>query len=81
MQALKILIADEIQGDKLLEQTLQRQGFETACLPLDSIDLSALIASLLPDIVILNIYTPTPAILDTILNINQAHALPVILFA
>ncbi|WP_404356342.1 ANTAR domain-containing response regulator [Methylotuvimicrobium sp. KM1] len=81
MQALKILIADEIQGEKLLEKTLKQHGFETACLPFDTIDLNSLVLNLLPDIVVLNVYTPTPKILDAILTINQSHSAPVILFA
>lgn len=78
---MKVLIADEIQSDKLLEKTLQRHGFETVCLPLESLDLGSLVSSLLPDIIVLNVYTPTPAILDAILKVNQAHSVPVILFA
>lgn len=81
MLPMKVLIADEIQGDKLLEKTLQKHGFETACLPLESLDLSAVVLSLLPDIVVLNVYTPTPEILNAILTINQSHSVPVILFA
>lgn len=81
MLPMKVLIADEIQGDKLLEKTLQKHGFETACLPLESLDLSAVVLSLLPDIVVLNVYTPTPKILNAILTINQSHSVPVILFA
>lgn len=81
MLPMKVLIADEIQGDRLLEKTLQKHGFETACLPLESLDLSAVVLSLLPDIVVLNVYTPTPEILNAILTINQSHSVPVILFA
>lgn len=81
MQALKILIADEIQGEKLLEKTLIKHGFETACLPIDALDLNSVVSNLLPDIVIVNVYTPTPPILNAILAINQCHSVPVILFA
>lgn len=81
MLPMKVLIADEIQGDKLLEKTLQKHGFETACLQLESLDLSAVVLSLMPDIVVLNVYTPTPEILKAILTINQSHSVPVILFA
>lgn len=81
MQALKVLIADETQGEKLLEKTLKKHGFETACLPFDTIDLNLLVSNLLPDIVVLNVYTPTPKTLDAILTINQSHSAPVILFA
>lgn len=81
MQVLKVLIADEIRGDTLLENTLKKHGFETASLPIDAVNLNSLISDLLPDIVVLNVYTPTPLILDTILTINQSHSVPVILFA
>jgi response regulator NasT len=81
MKPLKVLIVDEVQADKLLEHTLQKYGFEIACLPLKSLDLSAIVLSLLPDIVVLNVFTPTQAVLKAILTINQSHSVPVIIFA
>lgn len=81
MKPLKVLIVDEVQSDKLLEDTLQKYGFEIACLPLQSLDLSAIVLSLLPDIVVLNVFTPTQAMLKAILTINQSHSVPVIIFA
>ncbi|MCD2450943.1 ANTAR domain-containing protein [Methylicorpusculum oleiharenae] len=81
MKPLKVLIVDEVQSDKLLEETLQKYGFEIACLPLQSLDLSAIVLSLLPDIVVLNVFTPTQAMLKAILTINQSHSVPVIIFA
>lgn len=81
MKPLKVLIVDEVQADKLLEHALQKYGFEIACLPLQSLDLSAIVLSLLPDIVVLNVFTPTQAVLKAILTINQSHSVPVIIFA
>ncbi|MBS3953323.1 MAG: ANTAR domain-containing protein [Methylomicrobium sp.] len=81
MKPLKVLIVDEVQSDKLLEETLQKYGFEVACLPLQSLDLSAIVLSLLPDIVVLNVFTPTQVMLKAILTINQSHSVPVIIFA
>ncbi|MGR9116151.1 MAG: ANTAR domain-containing response regulator [Gammaproteobacteria bacterium] len=81
MDALKVLIIDEIQADKQLEETLDKYGYEVACLPLQSLDIAGIALSLLPDIIVLNLYSPTQAILSAILDINHSHSVPVIMFA
>ncbi|MGR9046540.1 MAG: ANTAR domain-containing response regulator [Gammaproteobacteria bacterium] len=81
MAALKVLIIDEIQADKRLEETLQKHGYEVANLPLQSLDITGVVLSLLPDIIVLNLYSPTQTILNAILDINRSHSIPVIMFA
>lgn len=81
MNPLKVLILDEINADKLLEQSLQKHGYELVCLPLQKLDISRVVQSLLPDIIVFNLYTPAKQILASILEINQSHAIPVIMFA
>jgi len=81
MNPLKVLIIDEINADKLLEQTLQKHGYELVCLSLQKLDISRVVESLLPGIIVFNLYTPTKQILSSILEINQNHAIPVIMFA
>lgn len=81
MAALKVLIIDEIQADKRLEETLQKHGYEVANLPLQALDITSVVLSLLPDIIVLNLYSPTQTILNAILDINRSHSIPVIMFA
>lgn len=81
MVAHKILIVDEIQADSQLEERLSRYGYEVACLPLQSLDICRVVLSLLPDVIVMNLYSPTPRILDAILEINRSHPVPVIVFA
>lgn len=81
MVALKVLIIDEIQADKRLEETLQKHGYEVANLPLQALDITSVVLSLLPDIIVLNLYSPTQTILNAILDINRSHSIPVIMFA
>ncbi len=81
MTMLNVLIADELQGDLLLEQTLRQCGYEVASVSLQGLDLAAVVKSLQPDIVILNLYTPTQEVLQTIVEVNQSYAVPVIMFA
>ena len=81
MGALKVLIIDEIQADKQLEETLRKHGYEVARLPLQSLDITGIVLSLLPDIIVLNLYSPTQTILNAILDINRSHSVPIIMFA
>jgi len=81
MNPLKVLILDEINADKLLEQTLQKHGYELVCLPLQKLDISRVVESLRPGIIVFNLYKPTKQILSSILEINQNHAIPVVMFA
>jgi len=50
-------------------------------LPLQSLNISQVVLSLLPDIIVLCLYTPTKEILGAILDINQSYSVPVIMFA
>jgi response regulator NasT len=81
MSALKVLVIDEIKADKVLEQTLQKHGYDVAILSLQSLNISQVVLSLLPDIIVLNLYTPTREILSAILDINQSYSVPVVMFA
>ena len=81
MPALNVLVIDEFDTDRLLEQALRRHGCEVATLKLEALDMAAVIASLQPDVVVLNLYAPTDAVLKTIVAINQSYSLPVIMFA
>lgn len=81
MNRLNVLIAGEVQDDDLLQQSLLQYGHEVAALSLRDLDLVAIVKSLQPDIVILNLYSPTEAVLRNIVALNQSDAVPVIMFA
>lgn len=81
MSRLNVLIAGEVQDDDLLHQSLLHYGYEVAALNLKDLDLVSIVQSLQPDIVILNLYSPSEEMLRNIVALNQRDAVPVIMFA
>lgn len=81
MDKLNVLVASELENDDVLQNTLRICGYEVAELSLQGLRLLDMVKSLQPDIVLLNLYRPGQRILQEIININQQHAVPVIMFA
>ena len=81
MMPLKIMILEAFDNERLLEQCLRQHTPEVATLPLQTPNLSELIQRLQPDVVVLNVYSPDNEVLETILNINHHHEVPVVMFA
>lgn len=81
MNRQNVLILDEIKVDRILEQMLIGHGYEVAYFALQDLDMSAMVKTLLPDVIVLNLYSPGPKILATILEINLSHTIPVVMFA
>ncbi len=81
MANLKVLVIDEFDNERLLEQSLRRHGYEVATLPLRALNPLEVITSLRPDVVVFNLYSPGDAVLKTMVEINQRHAMPVVMFA
>ncbi|OAI17979.1 MULTISPECIES: ANTAR domain-containing protein [Methylomonas] len=81
MTALNVLVVDEFDSDRVLERTLRQHGCEVATLKLQELDMLRIVQTLHPDVVVLNLYTPTEPILKTIVEINQSYSLPVVMFA
>jgi len=81
MTVLNVLVVDEFDSDRVLERTLRQQGCEVATLKLQELDMLRIVQTLHPDVVVLNLYTPTEPILKTIVEINQSYSLPVVMFA
>lgn len=81
MSKLNVLVANELEDDDVLQQTLRRCGYEVAALSLQGLDLLEMVKSLSPDIVVLNLYRPGQTILQQVIGINRQHAVPVIMFA
>lgn len=81
MSKLNVLVANELEDDDVLQQTLRRCGYEVAVLSLQGLDLLEMVKSLSPDIVVLNLYRPGQTILQQVIGINRQHAVPVIMFA
>lgn len=81
MAARKVLVIDEFDTDLSLEQGLSRHGYQVATLKLQALDLPAVVQSLQPDAVVLNLYSPDDKVLNMILSLNQQCAVPVIVFA
>ncbi|OHX38092.1 response regulator [Methylomonas sp. LWB] len=81
MTVLNVLVVDEFDSDRVLERTLRQHGCEVATLKLQELDMLRIVQTLHPDVVVLNLYTPTEPILKTIIEINQSYSLPVVMFA
>lgn len=81
MNKLNVLVANELENDDVLQHTLRLCGYEVAELSLQGLCLLDTVKTLKPDIVLLNLYRPGERILKDIININQHHAVPVIMFA
>ncbi len=81
MSALKVLVVDEFDNDQLLEQSIKRLGYQVATLKLQALNLLEVVKTLQPDAVVLNLYTPDDKVLNMMLDINQQHSVPVIMFA
>lgn len=81
MTTLNVLILDEIKSDSTLEETLKQHHFEVVNLPLNQVNISDIVLTAQPDVIILNLYSPGPKILEAILEINHKQTTPVIIFA
>lgn len=81
MVPLKVLVIDEFDSDLVLEQSLTAHGYQVATLKLQALNLLAVVKSLQPDAVVLNLYAPCEKVLEMILSINQEYSVPVIVFA
>ncbi len=81
MSALNVLVVEELDSDKLLEHSLRQHKCDVVTLKLSQVDLLQMVQTLKPDVVVLNLYTPTEAVLNMILEVNQNYSLPVVIFA
>jgi two-component system, response regulator / RNA-binding antiterminator len=77
----KILIIEEFDNERLLEKSLRQHGYEAATLRLQALNLLEVINSLQPDVAVLNLYSPGDKVLKMVLDINQNHSIPVVMFA
>lgn len=81
MTQRKILVLDQFDNERLLEQALQKHGYQVATLKLQAINLADIIATLQPDVVVLNLYSPGEEVLGMMRQINQHYSVPVVMFA
>lgn len=81
MAGLNVLVVDEFDSERLLEAALRQHGCEVVTLRLKELNMLQIVQTLHPDVVVLNLYTPTDAVLQTIVEINQSFSLPVVMFA
>ncbi|MEF3076866.1 ANTAR domain-containing protein [Methylobacter sp. Wu1] len=77
----KVLIIEEFDNERLLEKSLRQHGYEAATLRLQALNLLEVINSLQPDVAVLNLYSPGDKVLKMVLDINQNHSIPVVMFA
>jgi response regulator NasT len=77
----KILIIEEFDNERLLEKSLRQHGYEAATLRLQALNLPEVISCLQPDVAVLNLYSPGDKVLKMVLDINQNHSIPVVMFA
>lgn len=81
MASRKVLVIDQFDNERLLEQALQKHGYQVASLKLQAIDLPNIIDHLQPDVVVLNLYSPSEEVLSMMRQINQHYSVPVVMFA
>lgn len=81
MSQRNILVIEQFDNERLLEQCLREHGYEVATLKLQIPNLSELIQSLQPDVVVLNVYSPGEEVLQMMRAINQNQSIPVVMFA
>ncbi|PPD35063.1 MAG: response regulator [Methylomonas sp.] len=81
MNRRKVLVIDQFDNERLLEQALQKHGYEVATLKLRALNLLEIITSLQPDVVVLNLYSPGDEVLVMMRQINQQYSVPVVMFA
>lgn len=81
MAKLKVLVIDEFDEDRLIENSLKQYGYEIATLKLKALNLLEVVKTLLPDVVILNLYSPDQSVINMMRDINQHHSVPVVMFA
>jgi len=81
MGARNLLVVNELDGDQLLEQSLTEHGYQVAALSLRDLNLPNVVESLLPDAVVLNLYSPDESVLEMVLELNRRCSLPLIMFA
>lgn len=77
----KVLIIEEFDNERLLEKSLRQHGYEAATLRLQALNLPEVIGGLQPDVAVLNLYSPGDKVLKMVLDINQNHSIPVVMFA
>ena len=81
MTILKVLVIDEFDADRLIEKSLSQHGYEVATLKLQALNLVDVVKTLMPDVVVLNLYTPDQTVLSMMRDINQHYSVPVVMFA
>jgi len=81
MAGRNVLVIDQFDNERLLEQHLRQYGYEVATLKLQALNLLEVIKSLQPDVAVLNLYSPSEEVLSMILEINRNYSIPVVMFA
>jgi two-component system, response regulator / RNA-binding antiterminator len=81
MLALKVLVIDEFDAERLIENSLQNYGYQVATLKLHALNLLEVVKSLQPDVVVLNLYSPDQSVINMMREINQHYSVPVVMFA
>jgi response regulator NasT len=77
----KVLVVEEFDTDRVLENSLTEHGYQVATLKLQALELLTIVQNLQPDVVVLNLYSPTDSVLNIMLELNQYYPVPVIMFA
>ena len=81
MNALNVLVIEQIPNDKELEKILINQGINTVTMAIQGLDISQLIETIRPTIILFNASELTDMVLQTIIEINEVYAVPIILFS
>lgn len=82
MELLKVLLVDSDNArSALLKQALQDQGYEVIAQVQPGANLLAMIASYMPDLVVVDTDSPDRDMLESMSLLNQHNPMPVVMFA
>ena len=82
MDLLKVLLVDsDTARSALLSQALQDQGYEVIARVQPGANLLAMIASFMPDMVVIDTDSPDRDMLESMSLLNQHNPMPVVMFA
>jgi len=81
MNALNVLVIEQIPNNKELEKILINQGINTVSMAIQGLDIPQLIDNIKPTVILFNTSELTEMVLQTIVEINEVYVVPIILFS
>ena len=81
MNPLNILVIEQSLNNKELEKILISQKINSITIDFQSLNISQIVDTIKPNVILFNTSDPTEIILQAIFDINNAYSVPIILFS